>query len=73
MDEPAGDNEAISEFYVNTLRVLRHDIKNQLSNIHLELEQLRFELPDASEDCIFYMDLISKSSTKIDTLLKDAK
>ena len=73
MDEPAGDNEAISEFYVNTLRVLRHDIKNQLSNIHLALEQLRYELPEATEDCIFYMDLISKSSVKINALLKETE
>jgi nitrogen-specific signal transduction histidine kinase len=73
MDEPAGDNEAISEFYVNTLRVLRHDIKNQLSNIHLALEQLRYELPEVTEDCIFYMDLISKSSLKINALLKETE
>jgi hypothetical protein len=73
MDEPAGDNEAISEFYVNTLRVLRHDIKNQLSNIHLALEQLRYELPEVTEDCIFYMDLISKSSLKINDLLKQTE
>jgi nitrogen-specific signal transduction histidine kinase len=73
MDEPAGDNEAVSEFYVNTLRVLRHDIKNQLSNIHLALEQLRYELPEATEDCIFYMDLISKSSVKINALLKETE
>ena len=73
MDEPAGDNEAVSEFYVNTLRVLRHDIKNQLSNIHLALEQLRYELPEVTEDCIFYMDLISKSSLKINALLKETE
>ena len=73
MDEPAGDNEATSEFYINTLRVLRHDIKNQLSNIHLALEQLRYELPEVTEDCIFYMDLISKSSLKINALLKETE
>lgn len=73
MDEPAGDSEAISEFYINTLRVLRHDIKNQLSNIHLALEQLRYELPEVTEDCIFYMDLISKSSLKINALLKETE
>lgn len=73
MDEPAGDREAISEFYANTLRVLRHDIKNQLSNIHLALEQLRYELPEVTEDCVFYMDLISKSSIKINALLKETE
>jgi len=51
------------------LRVLKHDINNQLSNILLALEQLRYEIPDASEDCIFYLDSISISTAKINTLL----
>jgi hypothetical protein len=54
----------------DSLRVLRHDINNQLSNILLALEQLRFEIPDATEDCLFYLDSISMSSAKINTLLK---
>jgi nitrogen fixation/metabolism regulation signal transduction histidine kinase len=53
------------------LRRLKHDIKNQLSNIHLALEQLKYELPDISEDCLFYIDTISTSSTKINDLLND--
>ena len=52
-----------------TLRVLRHDINNQLSNILLALEQLRYEIPDPSEDCIFYLNSISVSSAKINSLL----
>ena len=55
------------------LRVLRHDINNQLSNILLALEQLRYELPNASEDCIFYLDSISIGSAKINTMLKEAE
>jgi nitrogen fixation/metabolism regulation signal transduction histidine kinase len=53
------------------LRKLKHDIKNQLSNIHLALEQLKYELPDINEDCMFYIDTISTSSTKINDLLND--
>jgi nitrogen fixation/metabolism regulation signal transduction histidine kinase len=53
------------------LRRLKHDIKNQLSNIHLALEQLKYELPDISDDCLFYIDTISTSSTKINDLLSD--
>ena len=53
----------------DSLRTLKHDIKNQLSNIYLALEQLRYEIPNASEDCIFYLDSISMSSAKIDKLL----
>jgi hypothetical protein len=52
-----------------TLRVLRHDINNQLSNILLALEQLRYEITDPSEDCIFYLNSISVSSAKINSLL----
>jgi len=53
------------------LRKLKHDINNQLSNILLALEQLRYEIPNASEDCIFYLDSISISSAKINSLLKE--
>jgi hypothetical protein len=53
-----------------TLRVLKHDINNQLSNILLALEQLRYEIPDASEDCRFYLDSISMSSYKIISILE---
>jgi nitrogen fixation/metabolism regulation signal transduction histidine kinase len=53
------------------LRRLKHDIKNQLSNIHLALEQLKYELPDINEDCLFYIDTISTSSTKINDLLNE--
>jgi hypothetical protein len=52
------------------LRVLKHDIRNQLSNIQLALEQLRYEVPGAPADCIFYMDAIAISCAKINALLK---
>ena len=52
-----------------TIRALRHDIKNQLSNIHMAVEQLRYEIPDPSEDCKFYMDSIIMSSETINNLL----
>jgi hypothetical protein len=53
------------------MRTLRHDIKNQLSNINLLLEQLRYELPDATADCVTYIDMIATSAAKIDNILKD--
>jgi hypothetical protein len=55
------------------LNGLRHDINNQLSNILLALEQLRYEIPNATEDCLFYLDSISMSSAKINYLLKRAE
>ncbi|WP_259065661.1 hypothetical protein HDF24_02460 [Mucilaginibacter sp. X4EP1] len=54
----------------DTLRNLRHDINNQLSNIFLALEQLRYEIPEASEDCDFYLESISMSASRINNLLK---
>jgi len=62
----APDDEAANE-----LRLLKHDIRNQLSNIHLALEQLKYEIPEASVDCIFYIDTIAGSCSKIAGLLKN--
>jgi nitrogen-specific signal transduction histidine kinase len=53
----------------DNLRTLKHDIKNQLSNIYLALEQLKYEIPDPSADCLFYLDTIATSSTRINTIL----
>jgi nitrogen-specific signal transduction histidine kinase len=71
--EASGNEEAEKEKPVapETLRVLRHDIKNQLSNIYLAIEQLRYEIPDISEDCTFYLDSIIKSSETINKLITD--
>ncbi len=55
----------------DNMRLLRHDIKNQMSNIYLALAQLRFELSDASDDCKFYMDAILMSSDRIIEILKE--
>jgi hypothetical protein len=57
----------------DALRALRHDINNQLSNILLALEQLRYEIPNATEDCMFYLDSISISSAKINNLLRETE
>ncbi|MCC8424824.1 hypothetical protein [Mucilaginibacter sp. UR6-11] len=52
-----------------TISRLRHDIKNQLSNIQLALETLRYETPNPSEDFTFCVDAIFSSATKINELL----
>jgi len=57
--------------HAEMLRALRHDIKNQLSNIHMAVEQLRYEIPDPSEDCKFYMDSIIMSSETINKVLTE--
>ena len=50
---------------------LRHDIKNQLSNITLIIGELRHELADASDDCKMYLDMMEKSAFTINDLLKE--
>jgi len=62
------DNKGVD---AETIRTLRHDIKNQLSNIHMAVEQLRYEVPDPSEDCKFYMDSIIMSSETINRLVTE--
>ena len=56
---------------IEAQRALRHDIKNQLSNIYLALEALRYDLPDPTDDCKFYMDSIADSASKINTLVTE--
>jgi nitrogen fixation/metabolism regulation signal transduction histidine kinase len=52
---------------------LRHDIKNQLSTIHMALEAINYEVPNPSEDFTFCMNTILTSVTKINDLLKEPK
>lgn len=52
------------------LRTFKHDVKNQLSNINLALDQLRYELTEANDDSQFYMDTIATSCARINEMLK---
>jgi len=60
-DYPIADAEAF--------KLLKHDIKNQLSNINLGLSQLKFELTEANAECLDYLEMIALSVKKIDDLL----
>ncbi|MEB0249512.1 MULTISPECIES: histidine kinase dimerization/phospho-acceptor domain-containing protein [unclassified Mucilaginibacter] len=62
------ENKPVSHEAVD---MLKHDIKNQLSNIYLALEGLRYEVEDQSSDLGLYMDSITQSAQKIDKLLGD--
>lgn len=55
------------------LRKLKHDIRNQLSNVHLALEQLKYELPDINDEGLFFIEMIDTSAKKINDLLSDAE
>jgi hypothetical protein len=70
MEESADNKPAGAQIIdIDSLRTLKHDINNQLTNIVIALEQLKYEVPYPSEDCIFYINSISISSAKINTLL----
>ena len=73
MEAPAEDNSSNEkEVDKEVMRALRHDVNNQLSNILLALEQLRYEIPEGTEDANFYLDSILISASKISSLLNDA-
>jgi len=67
MDDAAMDRTEESE----SLRALKHDIKNQLSNIVLALSQLEYEMNDPNTDQKFYLDTINSSCKKINKLLNE--
>jgi nitrogen-specific signal transduction histidine kinase len=53
----------------DALLMLKHDIKNQLSNIQLAIEGLRYEVEDLDGDTGFYIQSMLSSAQKIDKLL----
>ena len=48
---------------------LKHDIRNQLSNIQLAIEGLKFETEGQEGDYDFYISSLAQSAKKIDQLL----
>jgi nitrogen-specific signal transduction histidine kinase len=68
MQEPIEGEKSTED----NVRRLRHDIRNQLSNINLAVEQLKYEIPDdAGSDSEFYINTIAISCAKINMLLDD--
>ncbi|MBB5396985.1 hypothetical protein [Mucilaginibacter sp. AK015] len=55
------------------LDMLKHDIKNQLSNIQLALEGLRYEVEGIHGDFEIYLESLAQSALKIDKLLDGFK
>ena len=52
-----------------TFHTIKHDIKNQLTNISLVAAQLKYELKDAPADQLEYLEMIALSASKIDAIL----
>ncbi len=55
------------------IRTVRHDIRNQLSNINLLIEQLKHDMQNAPQDQREYLNMITGSIEKIDTILKSTE
>jgi hypothetical protein len=53
------------------LSTIKHDIKNQLSSIHLAIAQLRYEVENPTADCVFYMETIATSCANIDRIIEN--
>lgn len=53
------------------LRSVKHDVKNQLSNMILCMEQLRYEITDPEPDWKYYMDAISDGCSRINKLINE--
>lgn len=53
-----------------SFHILKHDIKNQLSNILLLLNQLKYEMRNDDPELLQYVDMIASSTKRIDILLK---
>ncbi|WDF55693.1 hypothetical protein [Mucilaginibacter sp. KACC 22063] len=51
------------------LSLIRHDIRNQLSNINLALEQLKYEIRPVDDETAFYLETIAAGCGKINELL----
>lgn len=66
MDQQPEEDNLISNI---AFKALKHDIKNQLSNIYLAIEQLKYELPEVTTDISFYLDMINTSCNNINSVL----
>jgi signal transduction histidine kinase len=64
----AGD-EATNPVNSKAFDALKHDIRNQLSNIQLALEGLKYEVDNKKGDLDLYFDSMAQSARKIDKLL----
>jgi hypothetical protein len=53
-----------------SFHILKHDIKNQLSNIILLLDQLKYEMRNDDPELLQYVEMIASSTIRIDVLLK---
>ena len=62
---------ADSSISADEFKKLKHDIRNQLSNIQLALEGMRFEVSDMQGDIALYFDSMEQSAKTINKLLSD--
>ncbi len=52
-------------------RSMAHEVRNPLTNLILALEQLKDELPEDNEYAPLFVDIISRNSERIDTIISE--
>lgn len=52
-------------------RTIAHEVRNPLTNLNLAIGQLRDEIPEEVEDAELYLDMVSRNSERIGTLISD--
>lgn len=55
----------------DSLRLWKHNCRNQLSNINLAVEQIKSEKEEADDIRLLCLDIINQSCRKIETLLEE--
>ena len=59
---------------ITAARVLEHDIRNQLGNIYLAVEGIKYEFEGSShEELTSYTDIIINCCKQVENILKRAK
>ncbi len=51
--------------------IIKHDIRNQLSNITLALEQLSHEVENPTADATICFEILASSCVRINSLIND--
>lgn len=50
-------------------RTIAHEVRNPLTNLNLALDQLRSEIPVATESTVLYTDIIERNANRIEQLV----
>lgn len=52
-------------------RTIAHEVRNPLTNIHLAVEQLKYEIDPESETAMVYLDMVNRNAIRINQLVTE--